>query len=68
MVGDLHSWIAAGRAPPVLCTHSGSLEATSDKGKRHWEIMGWGSSCTGIQDMVWSVWSGAGEARLNKVS
>lgn len=39
MVRDPHSWMAAGRAQPVLPAHSGSLEGTDDKGKRCWEIM-----------------------------
>lgn len=40
MVRDPHSWMAAGRASPVFCTQSGSLEGTKDKGERCWESMG----------------------------
>lgn len=49
---DAHSCIAAG--PPVLCTHSGSLEGTDDKGERCWEIVQGG----GISGVGLSTWSG----------
>lgn len=68
MVRYPHSWMAAGRAPLVLCTHSGSLKRTNDKGERCWEIMqeggeveGW-DSCSGILCLVWS---GLGEVRCS---
>lgn len=59
MVRYPHSWMAAGRAPLVLCTHSGSLKRTNDKGERCWEIMQEGGKVEGWDSgSGFSAWSG----------
>ena len=64
MVRVLHSWIAAGRAPPALCTHSGSLEGTNDKGERRCEIeCRRGHPGGGILYLVWSGLRGRSDAQ-----
>lgn len=58
MVRDPHSWTAARRAPPALCTHSGSRKGPTT-GDRHWEVMWGGTHAVGL-----STWSALGEGRM----